>query len=417
MAKSRIKNVLIIILSIFLYLIYGNNFLFLFISSILTYYLGSKISKNKNFFLVLFAYLQLLLPLVFFKYIIDIMKINILIPLGISYYTLALISYISDMYHNKYNPCNNIIDFLTFSFYFPCLFIGPINRYDVFIEKINKISFKKDNIFDGIFRIIFGLIKKLIIANKLSIFISFLSKNTSYNGIYVLIGALIYSILLYCDFSGGIDIVLGISKLFNIELQENFNHPYKSESIKEFWRRWHISLSSWLKDYIYIPLGGNRGSSLLTKINVLITFIISGIWHGLHYILWGIINGILVIISMKTKYKYLNIGITFIIISLLWIFFIYNDTFLSIKMFISIFTNFNINSLNNFFNIGLNIYDYIIVFAFLILVILYENNKLIINKYCFEKKLVIILFLLLMILLFGNYGLDVNSNNFIYGSF
>ncbi len=415
MAKSRIKKLIILAISVLLYFIYGNKIYFIIIASIGAYYLGKKVEKNKNFYLLCFTCLFLLMPLVFFKYITHFTNINLLIPLGMSYYTLALISYISDVYNNRYKASNNIFDFLLFSLYFPCLFIGPINRYNDFQEEVNKARYKKENIYPSILRICFGLIKKLIISNKLSIIIITLSSNTELSGLYVLFGCFIYSFMLYSDFSGGIDIVLGISKMFNINLKENFDRPYLSESVKEFWRKWHITLGNWLKDYIYIPLGGNRVGAVTTKINVLVTFVVSGIWHGLHYILWGIINGILVITNFKTKNKYVNITITMILISLLWIFFIYNHTFLSIEMFISIFKGSKIPfSLSQF---SLNTWDYLIIIISFITVMIYENKKKFLIYSNLINQVIVILLLILIILLFGNYGLDVNSNNFIYGSF
>ena len=417
MAKSRIKKILLVLLNIVLYFIYGKCLLPIIISSIITYFWGKIIAKNKKLLLLVLAYLIILLPLVFYKYLVNIIGINVLIPLGISYYTLALISYVIDIYKSKYEPSDSILDFLLYSMYFPCLFIGPINKYNEFSKEIKNISLNKENIFPGLFRISLGLIKKYIVANKLGVIISTLSQNTSLGGLYVLFGCFTYSVFLYCDFSGGIDMVLGISKVFNINLIENFNKPYLSESIKEFWQRWHISLGTWLKDYVYIPLGGNREGILRTKINIIATFIISGIWHGIHYILWGIINGIMVAINYKTRYKYVNILMTIIVISLLWIFFIYNDTFKSIEMFISIF------KIDDFelYNLGLKLFDYLSILVFFSFTIIYEIKRNTINDYLrkisVEKKLCILLFIILLVLLFGNYGLDVNSNNFVYGGF
>ena len=417
MAKSTIKKIIILLINILLYVIYGNYYLPIIATSLIAYFFGKIVKNNKKFFIMFVAYLLILMPLIFFKYIASSFNFNILIPLGISYYTLALLSYITDIYKDKYRPSKNIIDFLIYSLYFPCLFIGPINRYDDFSKNIKNISINKANIFNSLLKISLGLIKKFIIANKLSTIIFELSGNTSYNGLYVLFGCFIYSIYLYCDFSGGIDIVLGISKIFNIDLVSNFDRPYLSESIKEFWRRWHISLGTWLKDYVYIPLGGNRKGNIRTKINVIITFLVSGLWHGIHYVLWGIINGILVAFNYKTKNKYLNICLTFIVISLLWVFFIYNDTLLSIKMFASIFNSGSFN----IWNLGLNIVDYIIVMVFLLITIVYEMKNMVINNYLnkisFNKKLILLLSILLLILLFGSYGLDVNSSNFVYGNF
>ena len=417
MAKSRIKAILILLVNIILYFIYGNYIWFILLTGIVTFFLSKIIKKEKNYFLMIFTYLLILMPFLFFKYIIVIIKMNILIPLGISYYTLALISYVSDIYHDRYQPEEDLINFMLYVLYFPCLFIGPINKYNEFSEQIKKIKFVKENVANSLLKISIGAIKKIIIANKLNIVISILASNTTYTGLYVLLGCFIYSILLYCDFSGGVDIVLGISKIFNIDLVPNFDKPYLSQTIKEFWRRWHMSLGRWLKDYIYIPLGGNREGSLNTKINTLVTFIISGLWHGINYILWGILNGIFVIINLKFKNKYLNILLTMIIISLLWVFFIYGDMLLSLKMLLSIF---NITSFS-LWNLGLNIYDYIVILSFLVIVIMYEIkiDKVLLwfDKISFNKKVMIFALILLLILVFGNYGLDVNSQSFIYGSF
>ena len=421
MAKSRIKYLLFLIINILLYFFFGKNFLFLLGTSIFTYYVGKIIYQKHSFWLIIFSLFLVLLPLIFFKYLMNIMELSFVVPLGISYYTLAQLSYLSDMYHKRYVPSDNIMDFFIYTFYFPCLFIGPINRYHDFSKQIKEISIKCDNVILGIIRIMLGLVKKLIIANKLGVITAMLANDLSLDGGYVLFGLFLYSIELYCDFSGGIDIVLGISKIFNIELFENFNHPFKSESVKEFWRRWHITLGSWLKDYIYIPLGGSRVSKVRTKINVIITFVISGLWHGIHFILWGLINGILVSFELKTKNRYFNIILTFVFISFLWIFFIYPDTITSIKMFITIFTKFDLSFVKNIFNLGLNIYEYLIVLISIIGVLFYENKKEKIEVWFLKRKieyqLIIILILIVLILLFGNYGLDVNSNNFIYGNF
>ena len=418
---TRIKKLIIIILNLLLYFIYSHEILVILLTSFITYYLGKKIAKNKNVLLLIMAYAVLIIPFIFYKYFVGFININLLIPLGISYYTLSLISYINDLYYKKYLASDNLLDFLLYSIYFPCLIIGPIIRYNDFNKEISTLSFQKKYFFNSLLRIGIGFIKKIIIANKLSIVISTLSNNTDYNGFLVLLGAILYSVLLYCDFSGGIDIVMGISKMFNIELIENFNHPFKSESIKEFWKRWHITLGNWLKDYIYIPLSGNRVSNIRTKINILITFIVSGLWHGTSYLLWGIVNGILVILNFKTKRKYLNYFMTFIIISLLWTFFIYQDTFLSIEMLLSMFTKFNIYDISKIFSLGLNAFDYLIILYFLFVIIYYENKRELIEKY-FEKKslnykILWIFVIIFLVLLFGRYGIDVNINGFIYESF
>ena len=239
------------------------------------------------------------------------------------------------------------------------------------------------------------------------------------------LACILYSIFLYCDFSGGIDIVLGISRMFNIKLKENFDVPFKSLSVKEFWNRWHIALGVWLRDYIYIPLGGNRCSKLRQKINVILTFLVSGFWHGVNYIFWGLFNGILVAFSnlFKTKSKTINQIITFILISLLWIFFIYNEDFTKpFYMFISIFTTFNyVDLFKNILSLGLDIINIILLVISVITLFYYDFNKEKFNKKIKNSKLefktFIVCSLIIVILLFGVYGLGFEVNDFIYSKF
>ena len=235
---------------------------------------------------------------------------------------------------------------------------------------------------------------------------------------------LLYSVQLYADFSGGIDIVIGGSKMLGINLKENFDSPYLSQSIKEFWRRWHIALSSWLKDYIYIPLGGNRCSKIRNQINVIITFVISGFWHGMNYLLWGLLHGLLVVYGkiLKTKWKPLNIIITFLLVSILWSFFIWPDTLTSLQMIGSIFTNFNYTEMfSNFLNLGLNLQNITVLIIGVMALITFDikKEKIIskIKNYKLEGKLAIIGTLALIVLLFGIYGIGFNVSEFIYSKF
>ncbi|MDD4809475.1 MAG: MBOAT family protein, partial [Bacilli bacterium] len=233
-----------------------------------------------------------------------------------------------------------------------------------------------------------------------------------------------YSIQLYSDFSGGIDIVIGISKILGIDIKENFNSPFYSQSIKEFWQRWHITLGTWLKEYIYIPLGGNRHGVIRKNINLLITFFISGIWHGINYILWGIIHGIFVMFGdhWKTPSKWINRLGTFILVSILWVFFIWGDSFVALKMAASIFTTFNLmDVIQNISNLGLGLNDWIILFVFTPIVFIYDGNKLQIKSklenMSIELKVVLLCTTILLILVFGIYGFGFNVNEFIYSNF
>ena len=414
-----IYNALLLIVSIFVYFSFGiKPFLFIVFSTISTYLVGRYVKGRK--WLLIISILVNLLLLGYFKFFIDYWNgLKLIVPLGISYYTLQVISYLVDVYKGKYKYESNLLYLALFVTYVPHLYVGPISRYeDVKEELKRKKSFDWNRVYEGLQRIVWGLFKKLVIASRISIFISSVTSNEM-TGIIILVCCLLYSIELYTDFSGGIDIVLGISKILDIKLVENFNSPYLAENMKEFWNRWHISLSSWLKDYVYIPLGGNRKGKLRQYINVMITFLVSGIWHGLNYIIWGVMHGILVILGNKynCKYKWVNRAINYVIVSLLWIFFIYQDNLTSLVMFTKIFDNFKLPLLS----LGLNIGDFIILGISILILTLYDANKEKmldkLKKLKVEVKTVLLCLSILLVIVFGIYGIGFEVTDFIYSKF
>ena len=415
-------NIILLILSIAIYLSYGIPNVIYILFSMLTSFTAAKYVKNNKKILAITITINAAI-LIFMKFL-PYTNLSIVAPLGIAYYTLQVISYLVDVYKGKYEYEKNIIDYALYIMYIPHLFIGPIIRYDEIKTQLKaKRKITLNNLYDGGIRILWGLFKKLVIAGRISIIITTITGNVeTYNGMYALLAMFIYSIQLYSDFSGGIDIVIGVSKILGINLNENFNSPFMAENIKEFWRRWHISLSTWLKDYIYIPLGGNRCSKFRQGINVLITFIVSGLWHGVNYIIWGIAHGIFVLFGdkYKTKYKWINRSINFVIVSILWSFFIWNDNITAINMITSIFTNFNFVELcNNILNLGLAIADWIILIIATIALIKFDGSKYKekIKSKTTEQKLIIICTISLIILVFGIYGIGFNVTEFIYSKF
>ena len=420
-------TLVLLISSILIYASFGlKSVIFISFSALSTYLAARFMKKNK---LVFYSTLIVnILILIFFKIISfdNIFNISILVPLGISYYTFTVLGYLIDVYKGKIRPEKNFFKYLLYVFYIPYLFIGPITRYDKIRDSLRlKRRLNINNFFNGLVKITWGLFKKFVVAGRISIIINTISSDTAtYSGAYVLLALILYSLQLYYDFSGGIDCVIGVSEILNIKVGENFNTPYLSESIQEFWRRWHISVSSWFKDYIYIPLGGNRCSKLRNKINLIITFVVSGIWHGIHYTLWGLIHGLLVAFTPKklTKFKPINVLITFLVVSMLWIFFIYPDTLTSLQMFGTIFTTFNyVDLFNNICNLGLNNINVIITIITIIILIISDiklediSNR--VEKLKIDKKLIIILVLFTITLLFGIYGLGFEKNSFIYSRF
>lgn len=265
-----------------------------------------------------------------------------LIPLGISFYTFSLVSYNIDVYRENCVAEKNILKFILFTIYFPKILQGPIQSFNS-IKKdgglFSRHYFNDVEFLPCFYRISIGVIKKVAVANILNFYVNSIYSNyDSVSSIILVIGTIFYSIQLYCDFSGFLDMVIGISGLFGIKLTENFDSPYLSSSIKEFWRRWHITLGAWLKNYIYIPLGGNKVSLRRWIVNTIIVWLVSGIWHGANwtFVIWGIYHGFLLIIEKlidllrKTKksdktipfvLKAMNVLKTFLLVNLGWVFF------------------------------------------------------------------------------------------------
>ena len=418
-------NALLLIVSILLYASFGWQSLFYVFFSIIITFIAGKHLNGKHKKAVLISTIVVNLAILIFMKVLPYTNLSILAPLGISYYTLQIISYLVDVYKGKYKPEESFFNFTLFIMYIPHLFIGPISRYEDMKENLlAKRKITADNIFDGLIRVCWGLIKKFVIAGRTAILIGTISGNLEYSGAYALLAMIIYSINLYADFSGGIDIVIGVSKMLGIDLKENFDSPYYSQSIKEFWRRWHISLSSWLKDYVYIPLGGNRKGALRKNINLLITFTVSGLWHGVNYIIWGILNGIFVMFGdkFKTRFKTFNRLVTFLIISFLWAFFIWQDQLVALQMIGSVFTTFNYADLGmQILNLGLSMADWIVLGIFTIILFVFDGNKdKILRKvqnYKLEVKTILIGTMLLIVAILGIYGIGFNVNNFIYSKF
>ncbi|GHV00489.1 hypothetical protein FACS189483_10610 [Spirochaetia bacterium] len=284
---------------------------------------------------------------------ISISFLGLILPVGISFYTFQAIGYIIDIYKKNSKHENNFITYALFISFFPQLIAGPIERSSSLLCQFKKKHILiTDNVTGGIRLILCGYFMKTVVADRLAVYVNSVYNNISYhNGSSLLLATFFFTFQIYCDFGGYSNIAIGCAKVMGFNLTTNFNRPYLAVSVIDFWRRWHISLSTWFKDYLYIPLGGNRCRKYRNYYNLLITFIISGIWHGANgtFIIWGFFNGILQIIEKtltdfknrffsknKNHYKFIVINrlITFILVSILWMFFRannINDAFLIFK--------------------------------------------------------------------------------------
>lgn len=347
-------------------------------------------------------------------------------PLGISYFTLQIIAYNVDVFRGKYPPEKNPFRYFLCITYLPHLFIGPIEPYDkmrLAVFQDRRITW--DGLSEGAARLVWGLFKKFVIAARAGVIVGAISADPEqYKGAFAFAAMLMYSIQLYTDFSGGIDMVLGGSRMLGIVMSENFDAPYFSQSFQEFWRRWHMTLGGWLRNYVYIPLGGNRKGQVRKLLNSIITFLVSGLWHGIHYVLWGFINGIFVACGDRfvTKYKLLNRLGTFLLITLLWSFFVWPDTMTAVRMVASVFTTFNYGT---FFaavgKLGLTVGDWIVLAVATAMLWLYDWKRCAIwdrvHGFAPAVRTAVICALGLLVLVFGMYGIGFNATEFIYSRF
>lgn len=243
----------------------------------------------------------------------DIWTLNIILPVGISFYTFHGMSYVFDIYNNKVVPRTNFVNYSVFVSYFPLLVAGPIERATHLLPQIESPRhFDYSKAVDGMRQILWGFFKKIVIADNCATYVNMIFDNyQDQSGSTLVLGALLFAFQIYGDFSGYSDIALGISRLLGIELLRNFAYPYFSRDIAEFWRRWHISLSSWFRDYLYIPLGGSKGGIWHKIRNTFIIFLVSGFWHGANwtFIVWGALNAIYFLPLLLLKMNRSNLDI------------------------------------------------------------------------------------------------------------
>jgi len=277
------------------------------------------------------------------------LTLSIILPVGISFYTFQTISYSIDVYRRELKPTRSLTDYMVYVSFFPQLVAGPIERGARMLPQVTSPrEYKQEDVMLGLQQIVWGFFKKTAIASNLAPLVeSIFNDIPSQSGIEIWLGAFCFALQIYCDFSGYSDIAIGSARLFGIRLMQNFRCPYFSQSIREFWRRWHISLSTWFRDYVFIPLGGSRRSTLRTSFNLFVVFVISGLWHGAswNFVIWGAIHGIVLVVEnlFATKSRknatevpggetllpslptILRMTIIFLIVLVAWVFFRVSD--------------------------------------------------------------------------------------------
>ena len=434
---KKFKNYTLLLGSLFFYF-YGDSkyIVLLLISSLVNYILGRLISKkNKKLFLIIglifnfgllfyFKYFNFFLSNINSLFKTNINLFSIVLPLGISFYTFKNASYLIDVYKNRVNSEKNFINYFTYIAMFPSLIQGPIVRYKDIDLKDKKISF--DNFAMGVERFIIGLSKKVILADTLAKLVTSLTNMEVQTVVSLWVKATSDIVKLYLDFSGYTDMAIGLGLMIGIKIMENFDYPLSTYSVTSFWRKWHISLSSWFKDYIYIPLGGNRKGKFRKYFNIFVVWFLTGLWHGAswNFILWGLYFGTILVIEKRfflkffEKHKIIGNMVTNILVVIGFVFF-YNEKNI-LDIFIKMFTGKGISFTNVSTNYYLLNYFVLLIISFIACTPLLKN---IINKCKKNKNLNIVISIVEPIVLIGllvlstAFIVDESSNSFLYFRF
>ncbi len=462
--KWKLQGVILLLGSLVFYLSFDVKCSLFLLSAALSTYIAAllvkKVSKPK-WVLVLYVLINAamwfavkVLPFTitianeFFQAIgsdLRIGKVSVLAPVGISYFTLQAIGYLADVYKGKTEPEKNPIKYFLFLSYFPAVVQGPISRYnDLAPQLTSPKSFSFDGFRKGLVLIVIGFVKKVVVADRVAILVNNgFEQYTQLNGLVLYLVAVGYAIQLYMDFSGCVDICRGVSKLFGIHLVNNFNRPYLATSINDFWSKWHISLSSWLRDYVYIPLGGNRKGIARKYLNILITFLVSGLWHGAGYtfFVWGIlhalyqivgqitakgrekIKGIIGVESGSASERIYQVVMTFHLVTFAWVFFRAPDLAVGWDYISRMFSTMSLNGLDIYrLGVGAEYFPLLILHLIVFFAVEHRTKSQddavdsIVNQHLIIRWAVYLV-LIFDVILFGAYGNGYDLSGFLYGGF
>ncbi len=477
---KKIRYIWLLITSYYFYMGWNAKYaLLLLISTVVTYVSGlllawaekkykeqekKAISIKKK--IVAVSFVSNLAILFFFKYfdfaVININRVlqilhieplnpqfSVLLPVGISFYIFQALSYTMDVYRGEIYAEKNFFKYALFVSFFPQLVAGPIERSKNLLKQIGKDdrSFNYERMCEGLVIMTWGFFLKLVIADRAAIFVDAVYRmDVRYDGIYLLLASILFAVQIYCDFAGYSTIAVGAAKIMGFELMENFNCPYFAVTVAEFWRRWHISLSSWFRDYLYIPLGGNRKGTIRKHINTMIVFLVSGLWHGASwsYVIWGGLNGFYQVVGgyltpIKKRFaekfptldksfgmRMLRTVTTFLLVDFSWIFFRASSLTQAKDILVRIFDMKNPELLANgsLYDFGLNQQNFMVLFlAILVLLVAdiakYRGIKVreIVLNWNIVFRWGFLLLSVMSILIFGVWGSGYQETNFIYFQF
>ena len=461
---QKFRWTLLLIASYYFYMSWKAEYIILIVASTLVDFgaglaienAGSKKRKKLWLFLSLFVNLGLLFTFKYWDFFnesiretlnlfsiqFDPTTLKLLLPVGISFYTFQTLSYTIDIYYGKIKPIKHLGIFATYVSFFPQLVAGPIERAKHLIPQFyNKVVFEYERVKNGLLLMLWGFFVKIVIADRLAILVNTVYKHDDshnylldHTGTSLFIASFFFMFQLYLDFSAYSNIAIGAARVLGFDLQSNFRRPYWATSISDFWHRWHISLSTWFRDYVYIPLGGNKRGVKRHLINLLITFVLSGVWHGAswNFALWGLLNGLFLIAqvfidrrktSKKPKTSFLKRLLQSTVVMLLWgssLIFFRAQTF---DDAIYVFQNISLTGWDNLYELGLTASEFKFVFYCLvgIYILDYIQEKKDLYKFLSDRNIVIrftvYILAILMIIYLGAYGEDVSDNQFLYFQF
>lgn len=471
---KKIRYIWLLIASYYFYMSWVPQYgILLFVSTFITYAGGLLIDKIKSkggrkaiLIASLLANFSMLFVFKYFGFSIDtinsvLSRINvsvievpftIVLPMGISFYIFQAVGYLIDVYREKTKAQKNFFKYALFVSFFPQLVAGPIERSGNLLNQIGNIEnikvFNAKRIQDGFMIMLFGYFMKMIISDRAKIFVDMVYHEGEYSkfvGLIPIIATILFAIQIYCDFAGYTYIAIGAAKIMGFDLMNNFNTPYLALSITDFWSRWHISLTNWFKDYLYIPLGGNRKGKVRKYINIFIVFLLSGLWHGAswHFVAWGVIHGVMRIVDDLTAklrdkiysklgfkeddfgLKIYKITVTFFLVCLAWVFFRAQSVGQAVSIIKNMFKwNPWVLTDGSLLNVALDAKEMnVLIVALAILLIVdicrYRNVKLLElfakQNWIFKGSIIIVT--IMAILLFGIYGSNYNAASFIYFQF
>lgn len=446
----------LLVFSIFFYTLFSWKMWFFMLFTCITTFLYARYLKHSK--CLLFITVLMNISILFFLKLIssdllfvtshELNRFSVFVPVGISFYTLQSVAYMVDVYRNDIKAETSFGRYLLFMTFFPQILQGPIPRYsDLKEELFQKHDFSETEILKGFYLLLWGFFLKMVIADRCNLVVNHIfNQYTTYEGFYLILGGVLYSIQLYTDFAGCVSIAMGSAQMFGIHLKPNFNHPYFAVSIKDFWRRWHISLSSFLRDYVYIPLGGNRRGKLLKYVNIVITFLVSGIWHGmgLHFLVWGFLHGFyqvsgeilqpvkdfLMKITNTEKGSVTHLLVsrcfTFFLVMIAWVFFRAESVQKAVYIVFHMFTKFNpwIFVSGELYTLGIKEEEWglLLLSGIVMIAVAILHERKISIRECFVKqplffRWAVLLGAIFLILITGIYGPGYDSAQFIYGGF